>query len=114
MESECFRVRMTDEAINMLRHIRKRYGNKTYEVLRDLILGLEVTPEQKGEPLRGVLKGLFSLHYSRFRVIYRIRQDRLVVLVLGAGFHESGSRRDIYRVIEGIVKRGLLGESDEA
>ncbi len=113
MAREHFLVRLTAEAEKMLRRIGKKYGKKTYEVLRDRIFDLEIEPEQKGQALRGQLSGLYSMHYSRFRVIYRIDRGVAEVLVIGAGFHASGTRADIYRVIERMVDSGDLEIPDD-
>lgn len=112
MTSESFRVRIADQATDMLRQIGKKYGAKTYGILRDLIRELEISPEQRGEPLRGQLKGLWSLHHSRFRVIYYIDHGECVVVVVAAGYHESGSRRDIYKVIKRLVQSGQIDIKD--
>ena len=108
MQPERFRVKLTREAKEMLRRVGKKYGRKTYEVLRNVIRELEFEPENKGQPLRTPLHGLYALHYSRFRIIYRIEQDQAIVIVVAAGYHESGARRDIYEVIERLVEAGHL------
>ncbi len=108
MPDKRYRVLLVAEAKEMLRKIGKKYGKKTYEVLRDLILGLEFDPDKRGQPLHGPLHGLYSLHYSRFRVIYRIEHGVAKVLVLAAGHHESGARSDIYHIIERLVESGAL------
>ena len=105
---EPFRVLLTDQAVRMLRRVGKKYGAKTYGILRDLIKGLAHEPDKQGEPLRGRLSGLFSLHYSRFRVIYQIRERTCEVLVVAVGHHASGSRKDIYELLERIVEQGGL------
>ena len=97
-------VKLTYEAKRMLRKISKKYGKHTYEMLRDLINRLESNPEKQGQPLCGILNGYYSLHYSRFRIIYRIHKDKLEVIVIGAGFHESKSRKDIYTLIERLIE----------
>src|SRR5687767_14369565 len=106
MALERHRVVISESAKQMLRSIGKKYGKRVYETLRDLILALEFEPEKKGQPLRGKLHGLYSLHYSRYRVVYKIENDHPVVLVIGAGWHESGSRADIYQVIERLIQAG--------
>ncbi len=106
--SEYFRVELTPTAHDMLRDIGKRYGKKTYEVLRDLILDLEFDPAVKGQALRHPLHGLYSLHYSRFRVIYSIDGNNAVVLVVGAGYHRSGARDDVYQLLKRMVQNGNL------
>ncbi len=108
MSEQYFRVRLTASAKDDLRRLGKRYGRKTYETVRDLIQDLEFEPGQKGEPLRGALRGFYSRHYSRFRIIYRIDGTEFVVLVVGAGYHESGSRNDIYKAIEKMLGSGKL------
>jgi len=114
VSSRLFRVRITASAKNDLRRIGKRYGKKTYQTIRDLIRGLEVEPDKKGEPLRGRLRGLYSCHYSRFRVVYRIDQGELSVLVVGTGYHEADSRTDIYKVLERLVESGRLVIQEDA
>ncbi len=105
---ETYAVSITDEAARMLRRLRKKYGAATYDTLRDLILDLKTDPDKKGEPLRDKLAGLWSLHYSRFRIIYRIIDGRAEVIVVAAGFHESASRDDIYEVVERMIVSGRV------
>lgn len=102
------RVLITDAAKDMLLRIGKKYGKRVYETLRDMIRGLEFEPEKKGQALAGRLHGFYSLHYSRYRVVYRIDGEKAVVLVIGAGWHESGPRADIYQVIEQMLQSGVI------
>ena len=108
MANEHHRVRLTEQAKDDLRRIKKKYGKKTYEVLRDLILDLEFEPEKKGEPLAGQLSGLYSRHHSRFRIIYQIDREQFLVIVVGGGWHETNSRNDIYFLLERAIKRGSI------
>src|SRR5438876_471633 len=77
-----YTVVISTAAERMLTSIRKKYGKHVFGVLRDLIRGLAGEPEKKGEALGGVLRGLYSLHYSRYRIIYRISQGKALVLVI--------------------------------
>lgn len=106
MSGSYYRVRIAERAKKDLKRIGKKYGRNTYETIRDLILDLEFEPEQKGEALAGLLHGLHSRHYSRFRIIYRIDGREFVVVVIGAGYHEADSRADIYRSIERLIESG--------
>lgn len=108
MAGEYHRVRIAKSAKKDLKRIGKKFGKKTYETIRDLIVDLAFDPEQKGEALQGQLHGLHSRHYSRFRIIYRIDRGEFVVVVIAAGHHESDSRSDIYRVIERLIESGEL------
>lgn len=110
MSGDRFRVRIGESATDDLRRIGKKFGRKTYEIIRDLILEFE--PEKKGEPLRGRLRGLHSRHYSRFRIIYRVQKKALVVLVIAAGWHESDSRKDVYALIEKALDAAMIDLPD--
>ncbi len=112
MSGDRFRVRIGESATDDLRRIGKKFGKKTYEIIRDLILDLAFEPKKKGEPLRGKLRGLHSLHYSRFRIIYRVQNDALMVLVVAAGWHESDSRKDVYALIEKALEAGMIDLPD--
>lgn len=113
MQTQRYRVRLAARVKDDLRRIGKKYGKKSYETVRDLIKSLEFEPQKKGEPLSGRLKGLYSLHYSRFRIIYGIYNQELVVAVVGAGWHEHDSRRDIYKLIERALDSGIVMPDDE-
>ena len=113
MSSDHYRVRFARRAKRDLRRIGKRYGKKTYETIRDLIQGLESEPEKKGEPLTGPLRGLYSRHYSRFRIVFQIDKQGLVVLVVGTGYHETGSTSDIYKLFKRALGSGTLFLQDE-
>jgi mRNA-degrading endonuclease RelE of RelBE toxin-antitoxin system len=103
-----YQVVISVAAGRMLTSIRKKYGAKVFGMLRDLIRGLASEPQKKGEPLSGVLHGLYSLHYSRYRVIYKISEGRALVLVVAAGWHESGSPSDVYQVIQRMIESGKI------
>ncbi|HEX5087125.1 MAG TPA: type II toxin-antitoxin system RelE/ParE family toxin [Nocardioides sp.] len=53
---------------------------------------LATTPHRAGQPLRPPLEGLHSARRGDFRVIYRIDDDEVVVLVITVQH-----RRDVYR-----------------
>ncbi|MEE9296767.1 MAG: type II toxin-antitoxin system RelE/ParE family toxin [Phycisphaerae bacterium] len=105
---DCYRVVLVDEAKEMLRRIGRRYGKKTYEVIRDLIQDLEYEPEKKGDMLRSPLHGLHSLHYSRFRILYLVENQEARVIVVAAGFHQAGSRDDIYEKVDRWIESGRI------
>jgi addiction module RelE/StbE family toxin len=112
VQAQRYRVRLAARVKDDLRRIGKKYGKKSYETVRDLIKDLEFEPEKKGERLSGRLKGLYSLHYSRFRIIYAIDNQELVVAVIGTGWHENESRRDIYKLIERALDSGIVTADD--
>lgn len=55
-------------------------------------------PVGYGDPLRKDLKGFYKLRVSDCRVIYKVIEDQVVVLVLGVGKRAEGDRENVYRV----------------
>ena len=49
-------------------------------------------PRRIGEPLKGSLEGLWRYRVADFRIVVRIEDDRVMVLVV-----DVGNRREIYR-----------------
>ncbi len=69
------------------------------QVLRALRRRLSVDPKAYGEPLQRELAGLWKLRVGDYRVIYRIIEKQVEVLVL-----KIGIRRD-FEVYEGMIRR---------
>ena len=63
-----------------------------------------------GKPLVAELRGCYSMRAAagRYRVIYRIENDRLIVLVLAVGIRRESDRRDIYRVARRLIRNRLV------
>ena len=57
------------------------------------ILSLADNPRPHGAiPLNGTARGLWRLRVGNYRVLYEIRDDRLIVVIV-----DVGDRREIYR-----------------
>ncbi len=84
------RVELTREARAALDCLYER-DRKLCDRMDAALDDLAKTP-RLGRPLTGTLKGRWSLRVGAYRVIYRIENARLVVLVL-----DIGHRRDVYR-----------------
>jgi hypothetical protein len=61
-----------------------------------------------------MLPGGCSRHYSRFRAIYRIAEQEIIVLVISTGCHAQGIHADIYRLIERALQRYAPISPDES
>jgi len=70
-----------------IRKLDKRYSG----ALRKSLIKLRENP-YLGDKLNGELKGLWKLKFSRYRIIYRIFQDKLIVTVV-----DVGHRKEVYR-----------------
>ena len=40
---------------------------------------------------------------QRYRIIYRIEQDRVVVVIVGVGRSKEGDKRDVYAVTQDLI-----------
>ena len=78
--------------------------------LTDRMDRLADEPERQGAPLRGPLAGYRSCRAvgQRYRIIYKVNEGELVVLVVATGLRKEGDKRDIYRLTQRLVRLGLL------
>jgi mRNA interferase RelE/StbE len=65
---------------------------------------LATHPDKFGKPLTGPLRGYWRLRIDAYRVIYRIEQKRLIVLII-----KIGMRRDARVYTEAIPRLRKLG-----
>ena len=102
-----YRVRLTPTAQAMVSAIKDR---RIQEAILDRIAGLASEPSKQGKPLLGELKGLRSVRAAgqRHRIICRIRQEQVEVLVVAAGICREADRQDIYRLAQRLIRLGLL------
>lgn len=91
----------------MLEAIQDR---RVREKIRDRIDGLAEEPEKQGKPLTGELTGYRSLRAvgQRYRIIYRIEEGKVLVLVMALGIRKEGSGKDIYVLARKLLRLRLL------
>ncbi len=91
----------------MLRGIRDRRIRQFISLRID---GLVSDPEKQGSPLIGELRGYRSIRAvgQRYRIIYRVDEDRVEVLVAALGLRREGDRGDIYSLAQRLIRLGLL------
>jgi mRNA interferase RelE/StbE len=65
---------------------------------------------KKGKPLRNELSGLISLKAigQRYRIIYKVVNEQVIVVVVAVGIRREGDRSDIYRIAERLLRSGLM------
>lgn len=102
-----WQVGLTPHARVMLETIQDR---RIREKIRDRIDGLAEEPEKQGKPLTGELTGSRSLRAvgQRYRIIYRIEEGKVLVLVLALGIRKEGSGKDIYVLARKLLRLRLL------
>lgn len=102
-----WQVGLTPNARVMLEAIQDR---RIREKIRDRIDGLAEEPEKQGKPLTGELTGSRSLRAvgQRYRIIYRIEEGKVLVLVMAVGIRKEGSGKDIYVLARKLLRLRLL------
>ncbi|WP_130537138.1 type II toxin-antitoxin system mRNA interferase toxin, RelE/StbE family [Thiomicrorhabdus indica] len=84
MNCDYYRIEFTKQAQKDVAKLTPKLKNKLKDILRNKI---SVSPET-GKPLIGDLKGYYSVRLSfQDRIVYRIENDRCVVLVVRAKTH---------------------------
>lgn len=76
---------------------------KTIARLRD-------DPEKQGKALRDDLAGLRSVRAvgQRYRILYELHEDQVLVFVVALGIRREGSRDDVYEQAERDASSGRL------
>ena len=106
-----WRIEITPTALAMLREISDR---RVRGKLTSVIDRLAEDPEKQGKALVGELTGYRSIRAvgQRYRVIYRLIDDRIVVCVVAIGIRHDGSRKDVYALARKLFRLRLLDEGE--
>jgi mRNA interferase RelE/StbE len=73
---------------------------------------LETEPEKQGKPLNDELSGYRSVRAvgQRYRIIYKIQEEQVVVLVVLVGIRKEGDKQDAYAQAKRLADLGLLDD----
>ena len=94
-------------ALKMLKSITDRR-------VRDLIIkridDLTEEPEKQGKPLIAELAGYRSLRAAgqRYRIVYRLVNDKIMVYIVAVGIRKEGSSTDIYNLAKKLIRLKLF------
>ena len=102
-----WQIVLTPTAKSMLEAIKDR---RVRQRIRDRIDDLTQEPEKQGKALIGDLAGYRSLRAvgQRYRIIYRVERDKVLVLIVAVGIREEGGKRDIYSLAKRLLHLHLL------
>lgn len=106
-------VEITKVALKQLQDIAdKRVRNNLFERIEEL----SIDPEGQGKPLRDELSGLRCVRAigQRYRIVYKVERDQVIVLVVAVGIRKQGDRSDIYQIAARLMRSGLLGFQDKS
>jgi len=74
-------------------------------------------PRAAHKPLVGPLAGLYRITYARYRAIYKVTEEQtangdmfltITVCFIAAGIRKEHSKDDVYKVVEKIVRLGIV------
>jgi mRNA interferase RelE/StbE len=102
-----WRVEISTPALKQLEEIKDvRVRGKLFERIEQL----ENEPENQGKPLKDELSGLRSVRAigQRYRIIYKLKDEQVLVIVAALGMRREGDRSDIYKIAERLLRSGFL------
>lgn len=102
-----WKILLTPTARKLLSDISDR---RIRQKIVDVIDRLEEDPEKQGKALLGELSGFRSMRAvgQRYRIIYQIRNNEVVVIIVAVGIRRDGAKDDIYTLAKKLFKLGLL------
>ena len=103
-----YKIKLTQIAAE---NIKKLDGRTRTQVINK-IDALQTEPLLLGKRLKGPLKELRSVRAAgqRYRIIYKVLQEEIIVIVVAVGIRKAGDKNDIYELMKKYIKTGLLGE----
>lgn len=104
-----WQVLLTPTALKLLSDISDR---RIREKIGAVIDRLTEDPEKQGKALLGELAGFRSIRAAgqRYRIIYQIRGNDVVVVIVAVGIRRDGAKDDIYTLAKKLFRLRLLSE----
>lgn len=74
------------------------------------INGLEYEPDKQGKSMIDELAGYRSIRAvgQRYRIIYKMEAERVIVVVVALGIRKEGDKKDVYKLAKRLIRLGLL------
>jgi mRNA interferase RelE/StbE len=106
-----YRVSLTTQASKLFKKIKDR---REQEILLARLEKLKNNPAQQGKALVKELSGYRSIRAvgQRYRIIYQIKEDKVLVLVIAIGRRKEGNKQDIYTITKKILETSELQNDD--
>ena len=101
-----YTIRLTLVAADSL----KKLDATTQRQVIHKIESLKQEPLLLGKPLKGPLKEYRSIRAAgqRYRIIYKVIESEIIVVVVSIGIRKDGDKKDIYALMKKYIKTGLL------
>ena len=104
-----WQILLTPTALKLLSGISDR---RIWEKIGAVIDRLTEDPEKQGKALLGEFAGFRSVRAvgQRYRIIYQIRDNEIVVVIVAVGIRRDGAKDDIYNLAKKLFRLRLLNE----
>ena len=101
-----YKITLTERAAQTLKSLESKARSQIIRKIEQL----GDNPAQMGKPLVGPLKEYRSVRAAgqRYRIIYRIEEKQVVVIVVAVGIRKAGDKKDIYELMKKLVKTGIV------
>lgn len=102
-----YRIEITPTALSMLKNIKDRRINKA---IQERIERLIDDPDKQGKELHGELRGYRCVRTvgQRYRIIYRIKNSAIIVLIVAVGLRKEGDKKDVYKLAQKMIRLRLI------
>jgi mRNA interferase RelE/StbE len=107
-----YKLLITDTCFDLIDKISDK---KIQRVILNRIERLSDEPTKQGKMLVKKLSGFRSIHAAgRYRIIYKVDKQTVIIYILAAGIRKQGEKKDIYKITKKLLNAGLLDlEIDE-
>ena len=108
-----YEISITNTCLSLIEKISDK---KIQRTILNRIEGLSDEPDKQGKMLVRELSGFRSIHAAgRYRIIYKVEKQTVIIYILAAGIRKQGDKKDIYKITRKLLKAGLLDlETDKS
>ncbi len=101
-----YKIKLTKIAADYI----QKQDPKSQRQIVEKIEQLKESPLKIGKPLKGNLKEYRSIRSigQRYRIIYQVNKENIIVIVVAVGIIREGDKKDIYELMKKYVRTGLL------
>jgi mRNA interferase RelE/StbE len=101
-----YKILITDTCLVLIEKIPDKKIRRT---ILKRIEGLSEEPDKQGKMLVKDLSGFRSIHAAgRYRIIYKVDKQTVIIYILAAGIRKQGDKKDIYKIAKKLLNAGLL------
>lgn len=106
-----YRIIISPAAFAMVQGISDRRIREKIEMVIDRLVE---EPDKQGKALTSDLQGFRSIRAvgQRYRIIYKVKQETVIVYVVAVGIRRDGDRSDIYSLAKRLFRLNLLEPRD--